>query len=325
MVLTRVLDTRAMALQRQGRIGFFVPSQGEEAVQVGSSAVLKSEDWVVPAYREQGAALVRGFPLKTVMAQLYGNKEDILKGRQMPNHFGNKSVNFVTPSSPVGTQLPIAVGVAWAARMRGDKVAVVVYFGDGATSQGDFHVAMNFAGVFNAPVVFVCKNNQWAISVPFERQTASENIAVKAQAYGFSGVRVDGNDILAVYSACKDAVEAARKGKGPTLVEAVTYRMGPHSTSDDPKRYRSEAELEEWKQRDPILRFQLYLKAKGIWDEELEANVRQEVEDLVTGAVKWAEEIGPPPFETIFEDVYEGIPWNLAEQMEEFLRLQRRS
>ncbi len=325
MVLTRVLDTRAVALQRQGRIGFFVPSHGEEAVQVGSSFVLKPEDWMVPAYREQGAALLRGFPLRKLVAQLYGNQKDILKGRQMPNHFGNRAVNILTPSSPVGTQLPVAVGVAWAAKMRGDDIAVLVYFGDGATSQGDFHVAMNFAGVFEVPIVFLCKNNQWAISVPFERQTGSENIAIKAQAYGFGGMRVDGNDVLSVYSACKDAVEAAREGKGPTLIEAVTYRMGPHSTSDDPKRYRTEAEVEEWRAKDPILRFQLYLKSKGIWNEELEADVRQKTEDLVAVAVKEAEAASPPGPETLFDDVYDGIPWNIAEQKEELLQLLGRS
>lgn len=325
MVLTRVLDTRAVALQRQGRIGFFVPSHGEEAVQIGSSYALKPEDWMVPAYREQGAALLRGFPLKLLVAQLYGNREDILKGRQMPNHFGNRSINFVTPSSPVGTQIPIAVGISWAAKMRGDEVVGLVYFGDGATSQGDFHVAMNFAGVFKTPTVFLCKNNQWAISVPFTRQTASESIAIKAQAYGFEGVRVDGNDVLAVYAACKEAVEAARKGRGPTLIEAVTYRMGPHSTSDDPTRYRPEEELEEWRQKDPILRFRLYLKNKGIWNEELEATVQQEAEDQVSEAVQWAEEGGPPDPETIFEDVYADVPWHLAEQRDELLRFLRRS
>ncbi len=324
MVLTRMLDTRAMSLQRQGRIGFFVPSQGEEAVQIGSCYALEPEDWVVPAYREQGAALLRGFPLKTLMSQFYGNKEDILKGRQMPNHFGNRAINFVTASSPVGTQLPIALGIAWAARIQKDNVVAMVYFGDGATSQGDFHVAMNFAGVFRVPLVFICKNNQWAISLPFEKQTGSENIAVKAQAYGFDGMRVDGNDILAVYTACKEAVEAARSGKGPTLIECVTYRMGPHSSSDDPKRYRTEEELEEWKERDPILRYQLYLKSKGIWNEEMEAKIRQEFEDLLKEAVDYAEEPGPPIPESMFDDVYRDMPWNLVEQRDEFLKEIRR-
>ncbi len=320
MVLTRMFDTKAMALQRQGRIGFLVPSLGEEAVQIGSSYALEPEDWIVPAYREQGAALLRGFPLKTMMSQFYGNKEDILKGRQMPNHFGNKAINFVTPSSPVGTQMPIAMGIAWAARIRKDNIAVMVYFGDGATSQGDFHVAMNFAGVFRVPLVFLCKNNQWAISVPFSKQTGSENIAVKAQAYGFDGMRVDGNDILAVYTACKEAVDVARSGKGPTLIECVTYRMGPHSSSDDPKRYRSEKEMEEWKEKDPILRFQLYLKSKDIWNEEMEVSIREEFDGHLNDAVDYAEKVGPPIPESMFDDVYRDIPWNLVEQREEFLR-----
>ncbi len=220
----------------------------------------------------------------------------------------------------MGTQIPIAVGISWAAKMRGDDVVTMVYFGDGATSQGDFHVAMNFAGVFMTPTVFVCKNNQWAISVPFEKQTGSESIAVKAEAYGFNGVRVDGNDVLAVYAACREAVDLARKGGGPTLVEALTYRMGPHSTSDDPKRYRAEEELEEWKERDPILRFQRYLEGKGIWNEEIEANVRQKSEELVGEAVEAAEAVGKPKPETLFEDVYAEMYWNLKEQREELLK-----
>lgn len=325
MVLTRTMDTRAVSLQRQGRIGFFVPSSGEEAVQVGSAYALRPDDWMVPAYREQGAALVRGFPLKTLVAQLYGNSLDIAKGRQMPNHFTYREGHMVSISSPVGTQIPIAVGIAWAAKMRGDEAVTMVYFGDGATSQGDFHVAMNFAGVFRVPLVFLCKNNQWAISVPVTHQTASDSIAIKAQAYGFDGIRVDGNDVLSVYAASKDSVDKARAGGGPTLIEAVTYRMGPHSTSDDPKRYRPEKELEEWKARDPILRFQRYLKAKGIWNEEIEANIRQGTEDLVTETIKAVEKGEPTDPETMFEDVYGEMPWNLVEQREEFLRLIRRS
>ncbi len=320
MVLTRMLDTRAMALQRQGRIGFFVPSQGEEAVQVGSGFALEPEDWIVPAYREQGVALLRGFPLKTLMSQLYGNKEDLLKGRQMPNHFGNRAINFVTPSSPVGTQIPIAMGIAWGARIKKDNIVVMVYFGDGTTSQGDFHVAMNFAGVFRVPLVLICKNNQWAISIPFSKQTGSESIAVKAEAYGFDGVRVDGNDVLAVYAACREAVDAARAGKGPTLIECMTYRMGPHSSSDDPKRYRTQEEVDEWKEKDPILRFQRYLESKGIWNEEMEASIRQEFEDMLKDAVGYAEKAGPPIPETIFDDVYKDVPWNIAEQKDDLLK-----
>lgn len=325
MVLVRILDTRCMGLQRQGRIGFYIPSHGEEAVQVGSAYALRPEDWVVPAYREQGAALLRGLPLRKLVANLYGNREDIVRGHQMPNHFSFREGHFVSTSSPVGTQIPIGAGMGWAARLRGDPVVALVYFGDGATSQGDFHAGLNFAAVFRANTVFLCKNNQWAISLPVTRQTAAETIAGKGEGYGMRGVRVDGNDVLAVYAVCWEAVERAREGGGPTLIEAVTYRLGPHTTSDDPTRYRSQEEVEEWKGKDPLPRFQRYLQAKGIWDEELEAQVRQEAEAQVEDAIRWAEKVGPPDPATIFEDVYAETPWNLREQREAFLRPPGRS
>lgn len=325
LMLTRALDTRGMALQRQGRIGFYVPSHGEEAVQIGSSFPLEPQDWIVPAYREQGAALLRGIPLNLIVAQLYGNEEDIAKGRQMPNHFTSRAVNFVPTSSPVGTQIPIATGLGWAARMQGDKTVVLGYFGDGATSQGDFHAAMNFAGLFQANTVFVCKNNQWAISLPFGKQTATREVAIKAQAYGFEGVRVDGNDVLAVYQASKEAIDKARAGEGPTLIEAVTYRMGPHTTSDDPTRYRDESEVEAWRKKDPIVRFQRYLKAKGIWNEEKEVEIRQEAETQVEAAVVRAEERAMPDPATLFDDVYAEMPWHLKEEREAFLKFLEKS
>ena len=217
LVLVRMLDSRMLSLQRQGRIGFYVPSTGEEACQVGSAMALEKRDWVFPAYREPGCAIWRGFPIETLIAQAYGNAMDPQQGRQMPNHFGSREINYVTTSSPVGTQIPHAVGAAWAAKIRKDDVVSLVYFGDGATSEGDFHAGMNFAGVFKTPTIFFCKNNQWAISVPMSRQTASKTIAQKAQAYGFDGARVDGNDLLAVYAVTKAAVDKARRGGGPTL------------------------------------------------------------------------------------------------------------
>ena len=244
LVLVRTLDARMLSLQRQGRIGFYVPSSGEEALQIGSAAALRPEDWVFPAYREPGAALWRGYPIDKLVNQFYGNAEDLSKGRQMPNHYGDRDINLVSISSPVGTQIPHAVGAAWAMKIRGEPKVSLVYFGDGATSAGDFHVSMNFAGVFRVPCVFLCKNNQWAISVPLAKQTAARTLAIKAIAYGFEGVRVDGNDVLAVYAAVKKAVATARGGGGPTLVEAVSYRMGPHSSSDDPTRYRKAEEVE---------------------------------------------------------------------------------
>ncbi len=320
MLLTRTLDTRMLSLQRQGRIGFYVPSMGQEAAQIGAVFPLKPEDWVFPAYREPAAALWRGFPLPILMDQFFGNSDDLAKGRQMPNHYGDRAVNYVSPSSPVGTQIPMAVGAAWAARIRKERVVSLVFFGDGATSQGDFHAGMNFAGVFKAPTIFLCQNNQWAISLPRESQTASRTLAVKAQAYGMPGVRVDGNDVLGVIEVASQAAERAREGGGPTLIEAVTYRLGPHSSSDDPTRYRPAAQLEEWKRKDPLVRFKAYLEKRGLWDEIDDAALQKELDDLVTEAVRKAEKTPPPALETVFTDVYAEMPPHLREEMEEFLK-----
>lgn len=319
LVRVRMLDDRMLTLQRQGRIGFYVPSSGEEAVQVGSAIVMGKDDWVFPAYREPGAALVRGVPLRILMAQVWGNSLDVSKGRQMPSHFGFKDMNIVTPSSPVGAQISHAIGAAWAMKLRKEPNAALVYFGDGATSGAEFHVSMNFAGVYKLPCIFFCKNNQWAISLPFTKQTASVSIAMKAVAYGFEGVRVDGNDVLAIYTVSRHAAEKAREGGGPTLIEAVTYRMGPHSSSDDPTRYRDAKEVDEWRKRDPITRFKLYLQEKGIWTEDWDAKVRRDIEEQLSATIKEMESAPKPSVETLFSDVYAEMPWNLKEQMEETL------
>jgi len=319
LVLVRILDARMLSLQRQGRIGFYVPSTGEEASQVGSAMALGPSDWVFPAYREPGAGLARGIPVDVVIAQAYGNSADPAKGRQMPSHYGSRAVNFVTPSSPVGTQIPMAVGAAWAMKIRGDPSVTLVYFGDGATSEGDFHAGMNFAGVFKAPTVFFCKNNQWAISLPVSMQTAAKTLASKAQAYGFDGVRVDGNDLLAVYAATKRAVDLARSGGGPSMIEAVTYRLGPHSSSDDPSRYRSKEEVESWAARDPIERLRRYLEVKGIWTKAWDDALRKELEDLVSETIRRIEKAPPPPLESLFQDVYAEMPAHLREQLEAFM------
>jgi 2-oxoisovalerate dehydrogenase E1 component alpha subunit len=319
MLLVRALDAKSMRMQRQGRIGFYVPCQGQEAAQVGSAWALGEGDWVFPAYREPGAALIRGYPLKKLICQFIGNSEDASKGRQMPNHFGYREANYVVPSSPVGTQIIQAVGAAWAAKLRGDPIVVLTYFGDGATSQGDFHCALNFGGVFKTPVIFFCNNNQYALSLPFSRQTASASIAVKAEAYGIEGVRVDGNDVLASYAVTKEAADRARETGMPTLIEAVTYRLGPHSSSDDPKKYRTDEELKAWEARDPIPRFARYLERRGLWSQERDKELRRSVDEELGRAVELAEEAPPPAYETIFSDVYEDVPWHLAEQMEDFL------
>ena len=314
MVLNRELDSRLFTLQRQGRIGFYLTSTGEEAAVIGSAAALEDEDWLVPAYRESGLALWRGVDLVQYISQMYGTARDLVKGRQMPNHYSFRQLRMVSISSPVGTQIPQATGMAWAARILGDPVVVCVYFGDGATSEGDFHVGLNFAGVFHAPVIFFCRNNQWAISLPTERQTASGTIAVKARAYGIRGVRVDGNDILAVYRVTKEAAERARAGEGATLIEAVTYRLGAHSSSDDPRRYRPEEEVETWRRRDPLLRFREYLIRRGLWDEDRDQALQEETREKIQAAVREAEAQGPPPLDTLFEDVYHELPWHLEEQ-----------
>jgi len=315
MLTVRILDRKMLILQRQGRIGFYITAEGEEAAHTGSAYALEPDDWIFPAYREQGAALIRGATLKELIAQVYGNAADVNKGRQMPNHWGFKRINYVTPGSPVASQVPIAVGFAIAAKLRNDKRVVLTYFGDGGTSTNEFHVGMNFAGVFKAPIVFFCKNNQYAISLPVSRQTASPTIAIKAIAYGFQGIRVDGNDILAVYTVTKEAVDKARRGEGPTLIEAITYRLGAHSTSDDPSRYRSQEEVELARKNDPLKRFKIYLESKGLWNDDEENETVKKIEEI-NMIINEMENTPPPDPKTLFEDVYAEIPWHLKEQME---------
>jgi len=324
MLMERILDNRMLALQRQGRIGFYGPSVGQEATIVAPALALEPNDWIFPQYREPGAALARGMPLLDLVNQFMGNSADAVHGRQMPCHYVYRRGNFMSISSCVGTQIPLAVGTAWAAKIRGDRLVTLAYFGDGGTSTSDFHAGMNFAGVFRAPTVFLCNNNQWAISLPVAKQTASETIAQKALAYGFDGVRVDGNDALAVYRAARDAVRRARAGGGPTLVECVTYRLGPHSSSDDPSRYRDEKEVEAWRRHDPITVYQRYLARLGIWTEEFEADLEKAIGDEISEAVRLAEANPPPPVESVFEDVYLEMPPNIEEELEDLKRVRRR-
>ncbi len=314
MVLLRTLDEKGIALQRSGRIGFYVPSAGQEACPVGAGLALREGDWIFPSYRDHGMALMRGCPLSTLVAQLYGNTSDPTRGRQMPNHWCDRGIRLVSVSSPVATQLPQAVGAAYAAKMRGEPVAVIASFGDGGTSTGEFHAAMNFAGVFRTPVVFFCENNQYAISVPVAQQTAAPSLAVKAQAYGFCGIRVDGNDVLAVHKVTRDALARARAGEGPTLVEAVTYRLGPHSTSDDPTVYRAKEEVAQWQKKDPIRRYAAYLEKRGLLDADAGAARLVDAQEAVRQAVSQVEAAPPVPRESLFEDVFEEVPWHLAEQ-----------
>ncbi len=321
MVMTRVMEERALNLQRQGRIGFYVPCRGQEASHVGTAAALEDSDWIFPAYRQPGILFLRGAPLQAVVDEWYGNEGDICKGRQMPVHYSFRQIHFVSISSPIGTQLTHAVGAGIAARYRGDDTVCMTYCGDGGTSENDFHCALNFAGVYRAPVVFVAENNQWAISVPVERQTASETLAIKAEAYGMPGVRVDGNDVLAVYRVAREAVERARRGEGPTLIETLTYRVGPHSSSDDPTRYRAQAEVESWFERDPIERFRAYLTRRKLWNAKRDEELRAECREAVNRAVEAAESKRPPSVASMFDDVYREPTPQLIEQREDLLTL----
>jgi 2-oxoisovalerate dehydrogenase E1 component alpha subunit len=305
MVLNRALDERMITLQRQGRIGFYIGSIGEEATVFGTVAAMEEQDWVFPCYREHGAALLRGMPLVTFMCDLLGNAGDAMKGRQMPCHEAWRPGRFASISSPIATEITHAVGAAWAARLKGDDMVALTYFGEGATSAHDFHTGLNFAAVRKIPVVFVCRNNGWAISVPRERQTASETIAQKAIAYGMRGERVDGNDLLAVLDATRRARARAAAGEGPTLLECQTYRVEGHSTSDDPRAYRPAELVEPWKKKDPILRMRRFLTGRGLLDEAAEARLRDEVREEIQRALKEAEGFpAKPPLETLFEHVY---------------------
>jgi pyruvate dehydrogenase E1 component alpha subunit len=313
----RILDARMIALQRQGRVGFYGAAQGQEAVPIAAGLVVDQRDWVFPALREQSVMLVRGFPLSTFIAQVFGNSGDLLKGRQMPSHPSGRAVHQVSWSSCVGSQLPHAVGAAWAMRARKTGAVAVGFLGDGATSQADFHSAMNFAGVWKVPCVLVCQNNFWSISVPTERQTASRTIAVKSRAYGIPGERVDGNDLLAMFAVLKGAIDRARSGEGPSFIEAVTYRMGPHSTSDDPSRYRTQAEVDEWAKKDPLDRLRKHLLELGLVSTASDAALEKELAAEIAAAIDEVETMPPPARSTLFDDVYSEMPWHLREQLAE--------
>ncbi len=308
MVVARVFDERALALQRQGRLGTIAPLSGQEAAQVGSAWALQPADWMFPSYREHAVQAVRGQRWVDILAYWGGNEE----GNRIP-----EGINNFTISIPIATQCLHAVGAAWAAKLKGDRIATMVYFGDGGTSEGDFHEAMNFAGVFQCPVVFFCQNNQYAISLPREKQTASETIAQKAIAYGFSGVQVDGNDVLAVYQVTKQALEKARAGGGPTLIEAITYRLQHHTTADDWTRYRSKEEVEEWKRKDPITRFRKYLEREGFWGPKDEEKIWEEAKAEIAKVVEEYEKMPERDVEEIFKYTYAEMPWNLKEQLED--------
>jgi pyruvate dehydrogenase E1 component alpha subunit len=306
MLLGRRLDERMIRLQRQGRIGTFAPIKGQEASQIGAVSALGPRDWMVPSFRETAAMLWRGWPIEKLLLLFAGRLEG---GRPAPDQ------HDLPITIPVATQLPHAVGLAYAAQYRGEDAVVMAFCGDGATSEGDFHEALNFAGVWHVPVVFVVQNNQWAISVPLKKQTHSRTIAQKALAYGLPGLQVDGNDVLAVSVACREAVERARAGDGPTLIECVTYRLSVHTTADDPTKYRSAEEVAAWERKDPLTRFSAYLQKRNLLEDGLEETLDAEI----GAAVQRFEAAGPPDPLTMFDHVYAERPPHLERQRAELM------
>jgi len=309
MSVMRLADRTAMNLQREGRLGTYAPVYGQEAAQT-SAAFLEPLDWLVPSYRETGALFIRGVPLANIYRYWMGDE----RGMLFPEATRVLPIQIV-----VGAQPLHAVGLAWAMKLQGEPSVAVAYFGDGASSQGDVHEAMNFAGVFKTPTVFVCQNNQFAISLPRSQQTAAATIAQRASSYGFPGLLVDGNDLLAVAGAMQEALADARSGRGPRLIEMLTYRFGPHTTSDDPSKYRTDVELEKHKPFDPLLRLRRYLKGKGLWTESEETGIMARSQAEVNEAVRQAEAVIPAPPSDIFAYTCRRMPPYLARQQDELL------
>jgi len=309
LLLSRTFDQHALKLQREGRLGTYVPILGQEASQVGSAFALEKSEWIFPSYRESGVYITIGYPLHMLFQYWAGDE----RGLKTPD-----TLNIFPISIPVGTQLPHAVGAAMAARYRKDKTAAITYFGDGGTSKGDFHESLNIAGVFKLPVIFICQNNQWAISMPREKQSASKTLAQKAYSYGLEGLQVDGNDVFAVYKATEYALKKARQGEGPTLIECVTYRIADHTTADDATRYRLKEEVEIWKAKDPIQRLRLFMEKKGLWTTEYQKEVEEKAKSMIDEAVRIMESTEPPHPREMFTYIYEKLTPRQLKQLKDF-------
>ncbi|SDB12695.1 2-oxoisovalerate dehydrogenase E1 component alpha subunit [Pseudidiomarina indica] len=318
MQFIRILDERMIAAQRQGRISFYLSSLGEEAASIGSAAALIPEDMIMGQYREQGALAFRGFTVEQFMNQLFSNERDFGKGRQMPVHYGCADLNFMTIASPLATQIPQATGYAYGQKMDKSGTCTICYFGEGAASEGDFHAGLNMASVYKVPVIFFCRNNGYAISTPSQgEQYGGDGIAPRGVAYGMKTIRVDGNDVFAVYEATRLARELAVEHNEPVLIEGMSYRMAGHSTSDDPTGYRTREEENAWKGKDPVVRFQKWLQNQGwITEEQAEQNY-EEKKAMVLAALKEAETIPVPHIDEIIEDVYDTPPKHLQKQLAE--------
>jgi pyruvate dehydrogenase E1 component alpha subunit len=309
LLLSRIFDHYALNLQREGRLGTYAPFLGQEASQVGSAFALKKSDWVFPSYRETGVYITLGYPIQMLLQYWVGDE----RGLKTPD-----DLNIFPICISVGTQVPHATGAAMASKYRKDNSAVVSYFGDGASSKGDFHEGLNIAGVFTLPVIFICQNNQWAISMPRAKQSASNTIAQKAYGHGIEGLQVDGNDVFAVYKATDHALTKARKGKGPTLIECFTYRIADHTTADDATRYRPKEEIEMWKAKDPIQRLRLFMEKRGLWTENYQKEVDEKAKSVIDEAIKAMESTKPPHPRDMFTYTYERLTPRQAKQIKDF-------
>lgn len=311
----RVLDERMVASQRQGRLSFYMAALGEEAASVGGAAGLKPQDMIMSQYREQGALMFRDFSLENFMNQMFSNEKDLGKGRQMPIHYGSKEANYMTVSSPLGTQIPQATGYAYGQKLQGLDAVTLCYFGEGAASEGDFHAGLNMAAVHKVPVIFFCRNNGYAISTPSDEQFKGNGIASRGVGYGIKTLRIDGNDVLAVLKATQTARAYALKENQPVLIEAMSYRLGAHSTSDDPSGYRTREEEEKWQANDPILRMKNWMLAQNWWDEDQDKALYESLREEVLAAVKVSEKMNKPHIDTLISDVYDVPTKQLESQL----------
>ncbi len=321
MVLARLIDERMITLQRQGTITFAMSARGEEACSVASTAALSMEDWIYPQYRENGAIFWRGCTPLQYIHHMFGTREDWILGRQMPNHFGSRELNVVTVSSPIGTKIPHAAGCAYAMKIQKASTIALCFFGEGAASEGDFHAGVNFAAVRKAPAIFFCRNNGYAISTPSSRQFATDRISDRGKAYGIRSMCIDGNDFTAVYFAVIEARKHCLEGKGPVLLEAMTYRLGGHSTSDDPSVYRNDEEVKIWEAKCPIRRLRTYLEEQHLWDDDKESKLQEEITKQITDAIAIAKETPRAALKYMFENVYFEMTNPLKEQYSEVKKL----
>jgi len=317
MLVTRLVDERMITLQRQGTITFALSSYGEECCAVAAAHALDPSDWLYPQYRESGVMFARDCSIEEFVHSMFCNAKDLGKGRQMPNHFGARDKNIVQVSSPIATKIPHAAGCAYAMKLQKEPSIAMVFFGEGATSEGDFHTGVNFAAVRECPVIFFCRNNGYAISTPEREQYRSEGVAPKGEAYGIPAYKVDGNDFFAVYTTVAKARKECLENLTPILIEAVTYRMGAHSTSDDPSVYRTREDEGKWLEKDPVKRLKRYLVRQGLWNDKEEKALREEIEREISRAIETAKKTPLPPLETLIEDVYAEVPKTLREQLRE--------